>query len=62
MASIHRVTDYGTHAIVDIELADGVRLKSMVADARAWAAGRRSTSSRAPSPLYRDNAAIHRSG
>ena len=61
-ATVHRVTDYGTHAIVDLELADGVRLKSMVPDARAWTAGRPSTSSRAPSPLYRDNAAIHRSG
>ena len=38
-AAVHRVTDYGTHAIVDIELADGVRLKSMAPDARAWAAG-----------------------
>ncbi len=38
-ATVHRVTDYGTHAIVDLELADGVRLKSMAPDARAWTAG-----------------------
>ena len=62
-ASIHRVTDYGTHAIVDIELPDGARLKSMVPDARAWAAGTAGRPRpRAPSPLYRDDAAIHRSG
>ena len=39
MAKIHRVTDYGTHAIVDIELPDGVRLKAMVPEARDWTAG-----------------------
>ena len=38
-AAIHRVTDYGAHAIVDIDLADGLRLKALVADARGWAAG-----------------------
>ena len=49
-ATVHRVTDYGTHAIVDIELADGLRLKSMVADARAWSAGLPVDFGRAPSP------------
>ena len=39
MAKIHRVTDYGTHAIVDIELPDGVRLKAMVPEARELVAG-----------------------
>ena len=39
-----------------------LRLKSMVPDARAWTAGQAGRPrSRAPSPLYRDNAAIHRS-
>ena len=27
-AKVHRVTDYGTHAIVDLELPDGMRLKA----------------------------------
>lgn len=29
-AHVHRVTDFGTHGLVDIQLADGTRLKSMV--------------------------------
>jgi putative spermidine/putrescine transport system ATP-binding protein len=29
-ARVHRVTDYGSHGIVDIDLADGFRLKAMV--------------------------------
>ena len=61
-ATVHRVTDYGTHAIVDIELADGLRLKSMVPDARAWTAGMAVDLEPRAFALYRDNAAIHRSG
>ena len=38
-AEVHRVTDFGAHAIVDLELADGLRLKAQVPDARAWRAG-----------------------
>ncbi len=30
-ARVHRVTDFGTHAVVDIDLASGPRLKAMVA-------------------------------
>jgi len=30
LARVHRVTDYGTHGLVDLELPDGERLKSMV--------------------------------
>src|SRR5690606_35290485 len=30
-ARVHRVTDYGTHGLVDLDLGDGTRLKSMVA-------------------------------
>ena len=61
MASIHRVTDYGTHAIVDIDLPDGVRLKAMVEDARKWAAGQAVDLHPRAFAAYRDNAAIHRS-
>ena len=60
-ATIHRVTDFGTHAIVDLDLPDGLRLKAMVPDARLWQAGQPV----APAPrlyaLYRDGACIHRS-
>jgi putative spermidine/putrescine transport system ATP-binding protein len=61
-ASVHRVTDYGTHAIVDIALDDGVRLKSMAPDARAWTAGMAVDLEPRAFALYRDDAAIHRSG
>jgi putative spermidine/putrescine transport system ATP-binding protein len=61
-ASVHRVTDYGTHAVVDLELTDGVRLKAMVADARAWKPGQRLDLRPRAFALYRDDAAVHRSG
>lgn len=60
-ATVHRVTDFGAHAVVDIDLADGLRLKAMVPDARGWRTGQ----PLAPAPrafaLYRDGRAIHRS-
>jgi putative spermidine/putrescine transport system ATP-binding protein len=62
MAKIHRVTDYGTHAVVDIELPDGLRLKSMVTEARDWAAGQAIDLNPRAFAAYRDNVAIHRSG
>jgi putative spermidine/putrescine transport system ATP-binding protein len=61
MAKIHRVTDYGTHAIVDIELPDGVRLKAMVSEARNWLPGQAVDLKPRAFAAYRDNAAIHRS-
>ncbi len=62
MAIIHRVTDYGTHAIVDIDLPDGVRLKSMVSEARDWQAGQPVDLRPRAFAAYRDRAAIFRSG
>ena len=61
MAKIHRVTDYGTHAIVDIDLPDGVRLKSMVTEARDWQHGQPIDLKPRAFAAYRDNAAIFRS-
>ena len=61
-AKVHRVTDYGTHAVVDIELTDGLRLKSMVGDTRAWKADTGIDLRPRAFAVYRDNAAIHRSG
>jgi putative spermidine/putrescine transport system ATP-binding protein len=54
------VTDYGTHAIVDLDLADGVRLKAMVPDARLWRPGQRVALQPRAFAAYRDNAVIHR--
>ncbi|MBC7476706.1 MAG: ABC transporter ATP-binding protein [Pseudorhodobacter sp.] len=61
-ATIHRVTDYGTHAIVDIDLADGVRPKAMVPDARLWAPETRVALTPQAFAVYRDNAVLYRGG
>jgi putative spermidine/putrescine transport system ATP-binding protein len=60
-AAVHRVTDYGAHAVVDIELADGFRMKAQVPDARAWRPGQRLDLQPRAFALYRDGHAIHRS-
>jgi putative spermidine/putrescine transport system ATP-binding protein len=60
-AAVHRVTDYGAHAIVDLELADGLRLKAMVPDARAWKPEMSVDLQPRAFALYRDDVAIHRS-
>jgi putative spermidine/putrescine transport system ATP-binding protein len=60
-AKIHRVTDYGTHAILDIELPDGSRLKSMVPEARDWSGGQAVELKPRAFAVYRDNAVIFRS-
>ena len=60
-AKIHRVTDYGTHGLVDIDLADGTRIKSMIGNARAFEAGQSVDIKPSDLAAYRDNAVIHRS-
>jgi putative spermidine/putrescine transport system ATP-binding protein len=59
-ATIHRVTDYGTHGLVDIDLPDGTRIKSMINDARAFEAGQSVDLKPSALAAYRDNAVIHR--
>ena len=60
-ARIHRVTDYGTHAIIDLELADDTRLKSMVPEARDWKAGQPVDLKPRVYAAYRDNVVVYRS-
>ena len=60
-ATVHRVTDYGTHAIIDLELKDGSRLKAMVPEARDWSTGSAVDLAPRAFAVYRDNAVIHRS-
>ena len=60
MATIHRVTDYGTHAMVDVELPDGERLKSMMPTADRWSAGQPVDLLPGAFALYRGDAVIHR--
>lgn len=60
-AKVHRVTDYGAHAVVDLELPDGLRLKSLVPEARDWKAGQLVDLAPRAFAAYRDDAAIYRS-
>jgi putative spermidine/putrescine transport system ATP-binding protein len=60
MGRIHRVTDYGTHAMIDVELPDGERLKSMMPDAQDWREGQPVDLSPGAFALYRDDAVIMR--
>ena len=61
-AKVHRVTDYGTHGLVDLELPDGTRLKATVPEARDWKSGQVADLRPRAYAAYRDNAAIYRSG
>lgn len=60
-AKVHRVTDYGTHGLVDLELPDATRLKAMVAHPDMFAMGQAVTLKPRAVSAYRDNARIHRS-
>ena len=59
-AKVHRVTDYGTHGLVDLELPDATRLKAMVSHPDLFAAGQTVTLKPRAISAYRDNARIHR--
>lgn len=61
VADIHRVTDFGTHGIVDLDLPDGFRFKAMVTDARAWKAGLKVGVAPRTFSAYRDDAIAFRS-
>jgi putative spermidine/putrescine transport system ATP-binding protein len=57
---VHRVIDYGTHLMVDIELETGERLKSMTAPHAGWKTGDRISLEPAEIAFYRDSAVVHR--
>ncbi len=61
MGTIHRVTDFGTHGIIDVDLSDGFRFKAMVPEARSWASGQQVDLRPRAFSAYRDEAVIHRS-
>jgi putative spermidine/putrescine transport system ATP-binding protein len=60
-ATIRRVTDFGAHAVVDLDLADGLRLKAQVPDARLWAPGQPVAPAPRAFALYRDGRVLWRS-
>jgi putative spermidine/putrescine transport system ATP-binding protein len=60
-ARVHRVTDYGTHGLVDLDLKDGTRLKSMVAHPDLFSAGQGVDLRPQAVSAYRDNMRAYRS-
>lgn len=60
-ALVHRVTDYGTHGLVDLDLADGTRLKAMVAHPDLFKSGQKVAPRPQSIAAYRDNACVYRS-
>src|SRR5690606_8648317 len=60
-ARVHRVTDYGTHGLVDLDLEDGTRLKSMVSPPALVGSGPRAALAPKAVAAYRGDARIYRS-
>jgi putative spermidine/putrescine transport system ATP-binding protein len=61
VARVHRVTDYGTHGLVDLDLKDGTRIKSMVAHPDLFSAGQGVDLKPQAISAYRDNKRAYRS-
>ncbi|KRA51466.1 ABC transporter ATP-binding protein [Devosia sp. Root635] len=57
---VHRVTDYGTHGLVDLELNDATRIKAMVPHPDLFKAGQSVTLTPKAIAAYRDGVVIHR--
>ncbi|SEP71202.1 putative spermidine/putrescine transport system ATP-binding protein [Devosia sp. YR412] len=57
---VHRVTDYGTHGLVDLELKDGTRVKAMVSHPDLFQPGQGVSLAPRAIAAYRDGKVIHR--
>lgn len=60
-AKVHRVTDYGTHGLVDLDLNDGTRVKAMVSHPDLFAFGQGVNVVPKAVAAYRNDAQIFRS-
>jgi putative spermidine/putrescine transport system ATP-binding protein len=60
-AAVHRTIDFGTHKLVDIDLIDGSRLKSMTAPDANWAKGSLVEPKVAAYLAFRDNGLVYQS-
>ncbi|APO71580.1 ABC transporter ATP-binding protein (plasmid) [Rhizobium gallicum] len=58
---VHRSIDFGTHRIVDIDLADGTRLKAMTSPDVDWTRGSLVEPAATAYFAFRDNKLVHRS-
>lgn len=59
-ATIHRVTDFGTHGLVDLHLSDGTRVKSMVRSPEPFSAGQTVDLSPRAFAAFRNNVKLYR--
>jgi len=59
-ARVHRVTDFGTHGLVDLELGDGLRIKSMVSHPDLFKIGQPVNLTPRAVAVYRGDARIYR--
>lgn len=60
-ALVHRVTDYGTHGLVDLDLPDKTRIKAMVSHPDLFKSGQNVTLAPRAVTVFRDNKQIFRS-
>jgi len=58
---VHRVTDYGSHGLVDLDLPDGLRVKAMVSHPDLFRPGQGVALKPRAIAAYRDDALIHQS-
>lgn len=58
-ATIHRVTDFGTHGLVDLHLSDGTRVKCMVASPEPFNAGETVALNPRAFAAFRDNVKLY---
>lgn len=59
-ARIHRITDFGSHGLVDLDLEDGTRIKAMVAHPDLFSQGQSVDVKPTAIAAFRDNAQIYR--
>ncbi|HEY4200134.1 MAG TPA: ABC transporter ATP-binding protein [Devosiaceae bacterium] len=59
-AKVHRAVDFGTHAIVDLDLPDDQRIKAMVAPTHGWQAGGSVALVPRQYAIFRNNEAVYR--
>ncbi len=59
-ATVHRVTDFGTHGLVDLVLADGTRLKAMVPEPDHFGTGQSVDLRPRAFALFRDDRQLYR--
>jgi len=58
---VHRSIDFGTHKVVDIDLADGTRVKVMTSSNSDWAIGMSVEPTGTSFRVYRDNRLVYES-